>query len=102
MQDWFFPSILIVWALASKVIGVGLGAHLSGFSRLDSLRMGCSMVGRGEVGFVIGSYGLASGMITDNIFASAVLMVFVTTLLAPSLLNWSFNLPMRRFKPAKR
>jgi Kef-type K+ transport system membrane component KefB len=49
------------------------------------------MVGRGEVGFVIGSYAIAVGLINEEIFAGGILMVFVTTLIAPSLMAWSFR-----------
>jgi Kef-type K+ transport system membrane component KefB len=88
---WLFPTILIVWAVISKVAGAGLGAMISGFKRRDALRLGCSMVGRGEVGFVIGSYAIAVGLINEEIFAGGILMVFVTTLIAPSLMAWSFR-----------
>lgn len=90
-EGWLFALILTLWAIASKIVGVWFGAYITRFGGRNSLRLGCGMVGRGEVGFIIGSYGLSAGIISENVFAGAVMMVFVTTLFAPSLLHWAFG-----------
>jgi Kef-type K+ transport system membrane component KefB len=82
-----FAIIIVVVALISKVIGCGIGARWGGFSNLDALRLGVGMSSRGEVGLIVASVGLGTGLIGDRIFSSVVLMVLVTTLVTPILLR---------------
>ncbi len=78
-----FAVILIVLAIVTKIIGCGLGSLATGFSSLESLRVGVGMVSRGEVGLIIASYGLSRGVIDEKIFAEMVLVVLITTLVTP-------------------
>ena len=45
------------------------------------------MMPRGEVGLIFAAIGKGLGVITDALFSAVVLMVIVTTLLAPPLLK---------------
>lgn len=74
-------------AVISKVIGCGTGAIAAGCTPGEALRLGVGMTSRGEVGLIVASVGLTSGLITDAIFASVVLMVLVTTLVTPIALR---------------
>jgi len=47
------------------------------------------MVPRGEVGLIFASVGKSVGVIDDAVFSAVVMMVIVTTLLAPLMLKWS-------------
>ena len=78
-----FAVALILLAILTKIIGCGMSALATGFSPLESLRVGVGMVSRGEVGLVIASYGLSHNVIDEKIFAEMVLVVLVTTLAAP-------------------
>jgi Kef-type K+ transport system membrane component KefB len=82
-----FAALIIVVAVVSKVLGSGIGARLGGFSRGDALRLGVGMVSRGEVGLIVASVALEADLIGEQIFASVVLMVVVTTLLTPIMLR---------------
>ena len=53
----------------------------------DRLIVGIGMLPRGEVGLVFAAIGRSLGVIDDSIFAAIVLMVFVTTLIAPPWLE---------------
>jgi Kef-type K+ transport system membrane component KefB len=86
---WFTLVICIV-AVISKVGGSGLGARLAGFNNLESLQLGIGMVSRGEVGLIVASFALAEGLLSAEIFSTAVVMVIVATLLTPPLLRLSF------------
>jgi len=82
-----FVLLVVVVAVLSKVLGCGIGARLGGFSNSEALRLGVGMASRGEVGLIIASVGLNTGLIGETIFASMVIMVLVTTLVTPILLR---------------
>ncbi len=88
---WIFAIVLCVVAIGSKIIGCGLGARLSGFDNRSSLRLGLGMVSRGEVGLIVASVGINEGIINQNVYAGAVVMVLVTTLFTPLALKWAFK-----------
>ena len=58
-----FALVLLVAAIASKIIGGGIGARLGGFNHQSALRVGVGMISRGEVGLIIGAVGLQTGLI---------------------------------------
>jgi len=89
------PALLLLLALllvavASKVIGSGLGALLGGFSRVQALRVGVGMVSRGEVGLIVASVGVGQGLVDPELFSVVVLLVLLTTIITPVLLRLVF------------
>ena len=77
---------LIVAAIIGKIVcgyGAGKGAR--------KLAIGFGMLPRGEVGLIFASIGKTLGVISDTLFSSIVIMVIVTTLIAPGLLTWSLQ-----------
>ena len=86
-----FTVIICIVAIASKVLGSGLGARLGGLNNREALQLGIGMISRGEVGLIVASVGIAAGIIGQEIFAVTVLMVLVTTLVTPPLLRFAFN-----------
>jgi Kef-type K+ transport system membrane component KefB len=85
-----FGLVLVVVAVASKVVGSGLGAWWGGLPRAEALRLGVGMVSRGEVGLIVASVGLRQGLIDQAAFAQIVLVVLVTTLATPLMLRWVY------------
>lgn len=103
-----FLLVLFVVAIASKLIGSGLGARLGGFTNREALRVGVGMVSRGEVGLIVASIGVIEGIISQEIFSVVVVLVLLTTLITPVLLRAVFPKgatrspsPQSRMKPAK-
>lgn len=82
---------VVVVAVVTKFAGAALGARISGFGWPSSMRVGAGMVSRGEVGLIIAGVGLAQGVVSQNEFAVAVLMVVVTTVVTPPLLRAAFS-----------
>lgn len=78
----FLASGLIGAALIGKLMS-GLGAN----KKDDRLLIGIGMLPRGEVGLVFASIGRTLGVISDELFSAIVLMVIVTTFIAPPLLK---------------
>lgn len=75
-------SGLVVAAILGKLIS-GWGAN----RKDDRLVIGLGMLPRGEVGLVFASIGRTLGVISDNLFSAIVLMVIITTFIAPPLLK---------------
>lgn len=82
--------VLIVLASLGKVIGCGVGARASGFSKIQAIQIGVGMVPRAEVAIIIANLGLSIGIIGQSQLAAVLLMVITTTLVTPSLLKASF------------
>ncbi len=75
---------LLIAAVAGKLV-CGLGAA----KPVSKLAVGVGMLPRGEVGLVFAVIGRTLGVIDDEMFSSIVLMVFVTTLMAPPLIKFA-------------
>lgn len=86
-----FTILLVIIAIASKIIGCGLGAKLCHYSDQEALQVGVGMVSRGEVALIVASKGVAIGLMGTTFFAPVVVMVVVTTILTPILLKIVFT-----------
>ncbi|MFC4427437.1 cation:proton antiporter [Deinococcus navajonensis] len=77
--------VLTVLAVAGKLLGGLLGARSLG--RREATLVGLGMVPRGEVGLIVASLGLGAGLIGEPVYAEVLLMVLLTTVLAPLALR---------------
>lgn len=76
---------LLIAAIVGKLLS-GLGGN----RKDDRWLIGIGMMPRGEVGLVFASIGRTLGVISDQLFTAIILMVVVTTLMAPPLLKIRF------------
>ncbi len=83
---WFAIAFVIV-AILTKIIGCGGMAKACKNSWKDSLRIGIGMIARGEVALIVMEKGIAGGLIEDKYRAIVVMLVLVSSLLAPILLK---------------
>lgn len=79
---------LTVLAILTKLVGCGLA--MWGTSLRSAVRVGVGMVPRGEVGLVVASLGLAAGVVDAGEYGAVLMMVAITTLVAPFLLGPAF------------
>ena len=89
-SDILLLIVISVVAIVSKFVGSGLGAFIAGEGVTSSVQIGTGMISRGEVGLIVASVGLASGLIDVSLFSVMVLMVLITTLVTPVLLKLVF------------
>ncbi len=61
------------------------------FSKKDSLTIGGGMVSRGEMALIIVQIGLAEKLISNAIYSSLVIVVILSTIIAPFILKISFK-----------
>ena len=87
--DWHVLALGLALTLAAVVgkLMSGLGAP----SRDDRWLIGVGMLPRGEVGLVFASMGRTLGVVTDTLFAAIILVVVITTFLAPIALKHRFE-----------
>jgi Kef-type K+ transport system membrane component KefB len=79
---------LIVVAILGKVV---TGAVVFGKEKINRLAIGIGMIPRGEVGLVFAGVGSASGVLSDALNAAIIMMVILTTFVAPPLLRVAFG-----------
>lgn len=81
-------AFLIVVAIVGKVI---TGWAVFGKPGVNRLAIGIGMVPRGEVGLVFAGIGSASGVLDKPLEAAIIVMVILTTFVAPPLLQWALK-----------
>ncbi|MDP2631244.1 MAG: cation:proton antiporter [Candidatus Uhrbacteria bacterium] len=88
LEALFNVPILLV-ALAITAVAI-IGKLLAGYSIRGVNRniVGFGMVPRGEVGLIFAAIGKGLGVISEEMFSVIVIMVILTTLVAPPVLNW--------------
>lgn len=82
---------ILVASVIGKLIGCGLTAKMVGFSNRESLSVGIGMIPRGEVGLIVANLGLQMNLIGQDIFAAAILVVVVASVITPIFLKMSFK-----------
>lgn len=76
-------SVISALAVAGKMVSA-IGAR---GTKTDKLIIGIGMVPRGEVGLIFATIGVSVGVFNDEFYAIVLLVVLVTTVLAPPLLR---------------
>ncbi|MFM7270514.1 MAG: cation:proton antiporter [Actinomycetes bacterium] len=85
-------AVLLVVGVIGKLVSA-LGAA---GARGDKWLMGIGMIPRGEVGLIFATIGLTAGVLTRDLYAALLLVVLVTTVLAPPLLKVRLRAIVRR------
>lgn len=86
-----FAVVLVIVALATKVVGCGLGAKLCHYKNYQALRIGVGMISRGEVALIVASKGQSLGLLSASCLGPIVLVVVITTIITPILLKPVFK-----------
>jgi Kef-type K+ transport system membrane component KefB len=83
--------IMAIFLITVAIIGkVVTGLTVFGQPGINRLAIGVGMIPRGEVGLVFAGVGAASGAISKPLGAAIIMMVIITTFIAPPLLRWVF------------
>lgn len=81
-----FALVYALVAVVTKVLGCAGPAMLCNFNALGGLRIGVGMLPRCEIALTIAGIGLARGLVTHEVVGVSVLLMVITTLVAPPLL----------------
>jgi Kef-type K+ transport system membrane component KefB len=87
-QGLLIATFLIATAIFGKLV---TGWAVFGKPEINRLAIGVGMIPRGEVGLVFAGIGTASGAIDKSLAAAIILMVIITTFLAPPFLRIAFD-----------
>jgi Kef-type K+ transport system membrane component KefB len=79
---------LVIVAIVGKLV---TGFAVFGLPGINRWAIGVGMIPRGEVGLVFAAYGATTGVLTPALQAAVIVMVIVTTFIAPPLLRVAFG-----------
>lgn len=83
----WFGILLVIVAILGKLFGGAIGALVAKFDMKSSLGIGAGMIARGEVGLIIAMIGIERGIISNDLFSAAILVVIFTTLVTPPMIK---------------
>jgi Kef-type K+ transport system membrane component KefB len=72
-------------------VGKMIGGYAPFWFKGSRTLVGVSMIPRGEVELIVAQTGLAIGALSSSLFGAITLMVLITTLLAPPLIQLVAN-----------
>ena len=85
---WVYCFLILVAAIAGKGIACWLAALATGLPNREALGIGTLMNARGLMELIIINIGLQRGIISEELFATLVIMAVVTTLMASPIFDW--------------
>ncbi|BDZ31751.1 cation:proton antiporter [Lactiplantibacillus sp. WILCCON 0030] len=91
MSDFWFIVVITVAAIATKLLGAGIGAKLAGFSWTSGYEIGAGMVSRGEMALIIAQIGYQGKLLSADRYSAVITAIILTTLIAPLLLRQSIH-----------
>ncbi|WP_231510457.1 cation:proton antiporter [Fischerella sp. PCC 9605] len=89
-EGLIIATFLILVAILGKVVS---GFTVFGQGDTNRLAIGVGMIPRGEVGLVFAGIGSTSGVLSGSLDAAIIMMVILTTFLAPPLISLVFQKP---------
>ena len=89
-------GVLLVVAIVGKVAA----GWAVGRAPVDKLLIGIGMIPRGEVGLIFATIGLSNGVLDDDLYASLLVVVLVTTIITPGLIRARLSRSSRTERPA--
>jgi Kef-type K+ transport system membrane component KefB len=87
-EGLIIASFLVVVAIVGKVV---TGLAVFGQPGINRLAIGVGMIPRGEVGLVFAGVGATTGILSKSLNAAIIVMVIITTFIAPPLLRVVFD-----------
>lgn len=87
LEHWGAVVVLTVVVVVGKIVGVAVGAFLTGSSTRTAIQAGMSLAQIGEFSFIIAGLGLALGATRDFLYPVAVAVSAITTLTTPWLIR---------------
>ena len=86
-----FAILLTIVAVISKFFGCALGGKICGYSTRECFQIGAGMISRGEVALIVAKKGEGCGLMDPALFGPLVIVVVITTIVAPVILKLLFD-----------
>lgn len=87
----YLAGIIVAVAIATKLAGCGLPAMIFLKNKSKAMRVGIGMISRGEVGLIVAGVGVSSGVLTNDIYTTVIIMVALTTIITPVWLKVAYR-----------
>jgi len=85
-----FAILITIVAVATKLFGCALGGKICGYSTRECFQIGAGMISRGEVALIVAKKGESCGLMEPKLFGPLVIVVVLTTIIAPIILKVLF------------
>jgi len=90
---WGMCLLVLIAAVVGKGVACTAAAKLAGLSTRESLGIGTLMNARGLMELIIINIGLQRGIISEELFATLVIMAIITTLMASPIFDLVISSP---------
>lgn len=87
----YLAGVIVAVAIVTKLVGCGLPAVIFLKNRGKAMKVGIGMISRGEVGLIIAGVGVSSGVLTNDIYTTVIIMVALTTIITPIWLKIAYR-----------
>ena len=88
IKDIWFIIVMTILAVLSKFWAGKYSSELFGFTKNEGNIVGAGMVSRGEVALIVAQIGITHHLFPEDIYSSLILVVIITTVLSPFILNY--------------
>ena len=86
-----FCFAFVLFGMASKFVGCGVGAKLCKYNWQESCKVGIGMMVRGEVCLIVANTGKAQGLISEQYYPAIILLIIVSSILTPLFLKMLYK-----------
>jgi Kef-type K+ transport system membrane component KefB len=86
--DSSLVALILLLAMAGKIIGCSVGAKLGGFTMREALAVGSGMNARGAMGIILATLALQVQLIGQEIFIALVVMSLITSMLSGYMIRY--------------
>lgn len=97
-----FAVLLTLVAVATKFFGCAMGGKICGYSTKECFQIGAGMISRGEVALIVAKKGESCGLMDPNLFGPLVIVVVITTIIAPVILKILFKEKKGKVNPTSK
>ena len=86
--DLLLTLVVLIIAVAGKMIGAGAGARLAKLSWRESFAIGSGMNARGAMEIILGLLALEAGIIKERMFVALVIMALITSIISGPMMKY--------------
>lgn len=87
LKNLGFIVIMTLLAIATKLFGGALGAAITKMDWHSAFVVGSGMVSRGEMALIIAQIGLSANLMAKNLYSEIIIVIVLSTIVAPLLLK---------------
>lgn len=88
IRDSGFIVVMTILAILSKFWAGKYSSEVFGFTKNEGNIVGAGMISRGEVALIVAQIGIINHLFPEDIYSSLILVIIVTTVISPFILNY--------------